>query len=104
MTKEHREAIEIAKKVCLHCREQGVEADGACGWCGSPCALASEPRPSVALWPRPDWTVVPEAETDRDFYECIALSGVARFNPGPTRASVKEISILFDYTVQRMAG
>ncbi len=47
----------------------------------------------VAPWPRrPDWTVVPEAITDRDFYECIALSGVARFNPGPNRATVKEIS------------
>jgi hypothetical protein len=31
MAKEHREAIEIARKVCLHCREQGVEADGTCG-------------------------------------------------------------------------
>jgi hypothetical protein len=41
--------------------------------------------------------VVPEAETDRDFYECIALSEVARYNPGPERAIVKEISILFDY-------
>jgi hypothetical protein len=90
MAKEHREAIDIARKVCLHCREQGVEADGT-------CALASEPRPSVALWPRPDWTVVPEAKTNQDFYECIALSGVARFNPGPNRAVVKKISILFDY-------
>ena len=97
MTKEHREAMDIARKVCLHCREQGVEADGACGQCGSPRALASEPRPSVAPWPRPDWTVVPEAKKDQDFYECIALSGVARFNPGPNRAVVKEISILFDY-------
>ncbi len=41
--------------------------------------------------------MIPEAITDRDFYECIALSGVARFNPGPNRATVKEISILFDY-------
>jgi hypothetical protein len=52
---------------------------------------------SVVKWPSPDWTVVPEAEADQDFYECIALSGVARFNPGPNRATVKEISILFDY-------
>jgi hypothetical protein len=51
----------------------------------------------VALWPRPDWTVVPEAKTNQDFYECIALSEVARYNPGPKRAVVKEISILFDY-------
>jgi hypothetical protein len=36
MAKEQREAIEIARKVCLHCREQGVEADGTCGRCGSP--------------------------------------------------------------------
>jgi hypothetical protein len=33
----------------------------------------------------------------RPLYECIALSGVARFNTGPNRATVKEISILFDY-------
>jgi hypothetical protein len=97
MTKEHREAMDIARKVCLHCREQKVDADGACGQCRSPRALASEPRPSVAPWLRPDWTVVPEAKKDQDFYECIALSGVARFNPGPNRATVKEISILFDY-------
>ena len=107
MAKEHREAMDIARKVCLHCREQGVEADGACGQCGSPRALASEPRPSVALWPRPDWTVVPEAKTNQDLYECIALSGVARINPGPNRAVVKEISILRSRThlgVQKMAG
>jgi hypothetical protein len=94
MAKEHREAIEIARKACLHCREQGVEADGTCGWCGSPRAIASKPRPSVALWSKPDWT---EAKTNQDFYVCIALSGVARYNPGPNRAVVKEISILFDY-------
>jgi hypothetical protein len=97
LEKEHREAIDIARKVCLRCREQEVDADGTCGRCRSPRAPASEPRPSVAPWPRPDWTVVPEAVTDRDFYECIALSGMARFNPGPNRATVKEISILFDY-------
>ena len=28
MTKEHREAMDIARKVCLQCREVGVEADG----------------------------------------------------------------------------
>jgi hypothetical protein len=83
VAKEHR-------KVCLHCREQEVDADGACGQCRSPRAPASEPRPSVAPWPRPDWTVVPEAITDQDFYECIALSGVARFNHGPNRATVKD--------------
>jgi hypothetical protein len=97
MAKEHREAIEIARKVCLHCRAQGVEADGTCGQCGSPRTIASEPRPSVAQWSRPEWTIVPEAKTNQDFYECVALSGVARDNPGPKRAVVKEISILFDY-------
>jgi hypothetical protein len=97
MAKEHKEAIEIARKVCLHCREQGVEADGTCGRCGSFRTIASEPRLSVALWPRPEWTIVPEAKTNRDFYECVALSEVARDNPGPKRAAVKEISILFDY-------
>ncbi len=97
MTREHRDAIDIARKVCLHCREQEVDADGACGQCRSPRAIAPEPRPSVAQWPRPDWTVVPEAVADQDFYECIALSGVARFNSGPKRATVKEISVLFDY-------
>jgi hypothetical protein len=51
----------------------------------------------VALWPRPEWTVVPEAKTNQDFYECVALLEVARDNPGPKRAVVKEISILFDY-------
>ncbi len=89
MAKEHREAIEIARKVCLHCRKQGVEADGTCGQCGSPRALA-----------RPEWTVVPEAKTNQDFYECVALSEVARYNPGPKRAVVKEISILFDYDLE----
>ncbi len=97
LTKEHREAIDRDRKVCLRCREQGVDADGTCGRCRDTPAPASEPSPPAAPWPRPDWTVVPEAEADRDFYECIALSGVARFNPEPTRATVKEISILFDY-------
>jgi hypothetical protein len=97
MAKEHKEAIEIARKVCLHCREQGVAADGTCGRCGSLRTIASEPRPLVALWPRPEWTIVPEAKTNQDFYECVALSGVARDNPEPKRAVVKEISILFDY-------
>ena len=97
LLKEHREAIDRDRKICLRCRERGVDADGICGRCRDIPAPASEPSPPAAPWPRPDWTVVPEAETDRDFYECIALSGVARFNPEPTRARVKEISILFDY-------
>jgi hypothetical protein len=97
LTKEHREAIDRDREICLRCRERGVDADGICCRCRDTPAPASEPNPPAAPWPRPDWTVIPEAETDRDFYECIALSGVARFNPGPTRAAVKEISILFDY-------
>jgi hypothetical protein len=97
MAKKHRTAIEIARKVCLHCREQGVEADGTCSLCGRTSTVASEPRPSAARWPRPEWTLVKEASTNQDFYECIALSEVARENPGPDRARVKEISILFDY-------
>jgi hypothetical protein len=97
MAKEHRTAIEIARKVCLHCREQGVEADGTCGRCGSARTITSEPRPSAARWLRPEWTLVKEANKNQAFYECVALSGVARDNPGPERAIVKEISILFDY-------
>ena len=97
LLKEHREAIDRNRKICLRCREGDVDADGICGWCRDTPAPASELNPPAAPWPRPDWTVLPEAVTDRDFYECIALSGVARFNPGPTRATVKEISILFDY-------
>ncbi len=46
---------------------------------------------------RQEWTIVPEAKTNQDFYECVALSEVARDNPGPKRAVVKKISILFDY-------
>ena len=97
LLKEHREAIDRNRKICLRCRERGVDADGICGRCRDTPAPASEPNPPAAPWPRPAWTVVPEAETDRDFYECIALSEVARYNPGPNRATVKEISILFDY-------
>jgi hypothetical protein len=97
MATEHRTAIEAARKVCLHCREQGVEEDGTCGRCGRTSTVASEPRPLAARWPRPEWTLVKEANKNQDFYECIALSGVARDNPGPGRARVKEISILFDY-------
>ncbi len=78
-------------------REKGVEADGICGRCRDDPAPASVPNPPAAQWPRPSWTVAPEAETNRDFYECIALSEVARYNPEPERAIVKEISILFDY-------
>ncbi len=92
MAKEHRTAIEIARKV-----EQRVEADGTCGRCGRTSRVASEPRLSAARWPRPEWTLVKEANTNQDFYECVALSQVARDNPGPGRARVKEISILFVY-------
>jgi hypothetical protein len=97
MATEPRTAIEIARKVCLHCRQQGVEADGTCGRCRRSSTVASELMPSAARWPRPEWTLVKEANKNQDFYECIALSGVARDNPGPKRARVKEISILFDY-------
>ncbi len=97
LLKEHREAIDRNREICLRCREKGVEADGICGRCRDDPAPASVPNPPAAPWPRPDWTVVPEAETDRDFYECIALSEVARYNPETKRATVKEISILFDY-------
>jgi hypothetical protein len=41
--------------------------------------------------------MVPEADTDRDFYECVTLSEVARYNPGPKEAIYKGINILFDY-------
>jgi hypothetical protein len=41
--------------------------------------------------------VVQKANENQDFYEFVALSGVARDNPGPEKAVVKEISILFDY-------
>ncbi len=51
----------------------------------------------AARWPRPEWTLVKEANDNQDFYECVALSGVARKNPGPGEAKIKEISILFDY-------
>jgi hypothetical protein len=97
LLKEHREAIDRNRTICLRCREKGVEADGICGRCKNDPAPASVPNPPAAQWPRQGWTVVPEAQTDRDFYECIALSEVARYNPGPGRATVKEISILFDY-------
>ncbi len=41
-----------------------------------------------------------EAKENQDFYECVALSGVARKNPGPKEARIKEISILFDYEAE----
>jgi hypothetical protein len=97
MATEHRTAIEIARKVCLHCREQGVEADGTCGRCRGSSTIAPEPMLPAARWPRPAWTLVKEANENQDFYECVALSGVARKNPGPEEAKIKEISILFDY-------
>jgi hypothetical protein len=97
MATDHRTAIEIARKVCLHCREQGVEADGTCGRCGRSSTVAPEPMLPAVLWPRPEWTLVKKANENQDFYECIALSGVARDNPGPERARIKEISILFEY-------
>ncbi len=59
LTKEHREAIDRDRKICLWCRERGVDADGICGRCRDTPAPASEPSPPAAPWPRPDWTVVP---------------------------------------------
>jgi len=58
---------------------------------------ASVPNPPAAQWPKPNWIIFPEAETDRDFYECVTLSEVARYNPGPDEAMYKGINILFDY-------
>jgi hypothetical protein len=97
MATEHRTAIEIARKVCLHCREQRVEADGTCGRCRGSSTVAPEPVLPAAQWPRPAWTLVKKANEKQDFYECISLSGVARDNPGPERARIKEISFLFEY-------
>ena len=97
LLKEHREAVDRSREICLRCREKGVEADGICGRCRDDPAPASVPNPPAAQRPKPSWIMVPEAETDRDFYECVALSGVARDDPEPERAIVKEISILFDY-------
>jgi hypothetical protein len=45
LIKEHREAIDIDRKVCLQCCEQEVDADGTCGRCRSTRAPASEPSP-----------------------------------------------------------
>jgi hypothetical protein len=97
MSAEHRTAIEIARKVCLHCREQEVKADGTCGQCGRSSTIVPGPVLPVARWSKPAWTLVKEAKDNQDFYECVALSGVARKNPGPKEARIKEISILFDY-------
>ncbi len=41
-----------------------------------------------------------EAKENQDFYECVALSEVARKNPGPKEARIKEITILFDYEAE----
>ncbi len=59
-----------------------------------------EPMSSAARWPEPAWTLVKEAKENQDFYECIALAGVARKNPGTKEARIKEISILFDYEAE----
>ncbi|MFN9901473.1 MAG: hypothetical protein ACK55Z_22360, partial [bacterium] len=85
LLKEHRQAVDRSRKICLRCREDGVEADGICGRCRDDPAPASVPNPPAAQWPKPSWMVIPEAETNRDFYECVALSEVARYNPGLRR-------------------
>jgi hypothetical protein len=97
LLKEHRQAVDRSRKICLQCREDGVEADGICGQCRGEPAPASVPNPPAAQWPKPNWIIFPEAETDRDFYECVTLSEVARYNPGPDEAMYKGINILFDY-------
>ena len=97
LSKEHRQAIDRSRKVCLQCREDGMEADEICGQCRGDPARASVPNPPAAQWLKPSWITVPEADTDRDFYECMTLSEVARYNPGPREAIYKGINVLFDY-------
>jgi hypothetical protein len=62
--------------------------------------IAPEPVLPVVQRPRPAWMLVKEAKEGQDFYECVALSGVARRNPGPKEARIKEIAILFDYEAE----
>jgi hypothetical protein len=100
MSAEHRAAIDIARKVCLHCREQEVRADGTCGQCGMSSTIVQEPVLPAARWSRPARTLVKEAKESQDFYECVALSGVAQRNPRPEEARIKEITILFDYEAE----
>jgi hypothetical protein len=91
MSAEHRAAIDVARGVCLHCREQKVRADGTCGQCGMSSTIVPEPVLPAARWSRPAWMLVKEAKESQDFYECVALSGVARRNPRPEEARIKEI-------------
>jgi hypothetical protein len=100
MSAEHRTAIDIAKGVCLDCRAQEVRADGNCGRCGKSGTHAPEPVLPAVQKQRPAWTLVKQAREGPDFYECVALSGVARRNPGPKEARIKEIAILFDYKAE----
>jgi hypothetical protein len=97
---EHRAAIDIARGVCLRCREQEVRTDGICGCCGMSSTIAPEPVLPAARRPRPTWTLVKEAKEGQDFYECVALSVVARRNPGPKEARIKEIAILLHYEAE----
>jgi hypothetical protein len=62
--------------------------------------IAPEPVLPAVRWSRPAWTLVKEAKEGLDFYECVALSGVARRNPGPKDARIKEFAILFDYKAE----
>jgi hypothetical protein len=48
MSVEHKTAIGIDRKVCLQCREQGVEADGTCGQCGRSSTIVPGPVLSAA--------------------------------------------------------
>ena len=36
LLKEHREPIDRDRKICLRCRERGVDADGICVGAGTP--------------------------------------------------------------------
>jgi hypothetical protein len=100
MSAEHKAAIDIARGVCLRCCEQEVLAEGACGRCGMSSTIVPEPVLPAARWSRPAWMLVEEAKEGQDFYECVAPSGVARRNPGPQEARIKEIAILFDYEAE----
>jgi hypothetical protein len=100
MSAEHRTAIEIAEGVCLDSRAQEVRADGKCGRWGMSSTHAPEPVLPAVQKPRPAWTLVKKAGEGQDFYECVALSEVARRNPGPKEARIKEIAILFDYEAE----
>jgi hypothetical protein len=49
LTKEHREAIDRDRRVCLRFRERGVDADGTCGRCRDTPAPHLLPLPNAVL-------------------------------------------------------